>query len=235
MAEGASVDLWRPGVVEYGRALAWQRERADALAAGVGGEALALLQHPPVYTLGARGNRAHLLATPEALAARGAAVVPTDRGGDVTFHGPGQLVAYPILDLRARGLGAAAYVRRLESVVIDALAAFGVEAGRAEGRPGVWVGGAKIAAIGVRVSRGVSRHGLALNVSTDLDWFGGIVPCGIADAGVTSMARLPGGAPPMRAVEDAMAAAFERAFGVRLVEGAEEWSDVAAGELARAG
>ena len=213
-----AVRVWRPGRVDYDRALAWQHARSAALAAGVEGESLALLEHPPVYTLGARGNREHLLATPDALAARGAAIVPTDRGGDITFHGPGQLVAYPILDVRGRKLGAATYVRRLEAVIIDTLTTFGIDAERVEGRPGVWVEGAKIAAIGVRITRGVSRHGLALNVSTDLAWFGQIVPCGIPDAEVTSMGVLLGSAPPMREVEDAMAAAFERAFGVRLVE-----------------
>lgn len=212
------VRLWRPGVVEYDVALAWQRARSEALAAGVEGESIALLEHPPVYTLGARGNREHLLTTPDALAARGASVVSTDRGGDITFHGPGQLVAYPILNVRGRSLGAATYVRRLEAVIIDTLDAFGIVAARVEGRPGVWVDDAKIAAIGVRITRGISRHGLALNVSTDLAWFGAIVACGIPDAEVTSMDRLLGGAPPMRVVEDAMARAFERAFGARLVE-----------------
>lgn len=217
----ADVALWRAGVVAYGDALRWQRAAAEALAAGRGPEALALLEHPPVFTLGARGRRDSLLAAPEALARGGAELVATDRGGDVTFHGPGQLVAYPILDLRRRGIGAAAYVRRLEAVAIATLGAFGIEAARAEGRPGAWVGDAKIAAVGVRVSRGVSRHGLALNVSTDLAWFGRIVPCGIAGAGVASMAGLlPDGAPPMRAVEDAMASAFERVFAMRLAEDA---------------
>ena len=226
----ADVALWRAGVVAYGDALRWQRAAAGALAAGRGPEALAMLEHPPVFTLGARGRRDSLLAAPEALARGGAELVATDRGGDVTFHGPGQLVAYPILDLRRRGLGAAAYVRRLEAVAIATLGAFGIEAARAEGRPGAWVGDAKIAAVGVRVSRGVSRHGLALNVSTDLAWFGRIVPCGIAGAGVASMAGLlPDGAPPMRAVEDAMASAFERVFGMRLAE------DASIAEAARIG
>lgn len=218
---GSVVRLWRPGLVEYDVALAWQHARVEALTAGVEGESLALLEHPPVYTLGARGNREHLLTTPDVLAARGASVVPTDRGGDITFHGPGQLVAYPILNLRRRSLGAATYVRRLETVIIETLDAFGFAAARVEGRPGVWVDDAKIAAIGVRITRGISRHGLALNVSTDLAWFGQIVPCGIPDAEVTSMDRLLGGAPPMGEVEDTMAAAFERAFGVRLVEDAD--------------
>ena len=222
---GDVVRLWRPGLVDYDRALAWQRARGEALLAGVEGESLALLEHPPVFTLGARGNREHLLATPDVLAARGAALVPTDRGGDITFHGPGQLVAYPILDVRGRSLGAATYVRRLEAVTIDTLAAFGIIAERVEGRPGVWVEDAKIAAIGVRISRGISRHGLALNVSTDLEWFGQIVPCGIPDAEVTSMARLLPDAPPTREVEDAMVAAFERVFGVRIVEDPETPTD----------
>lgn len=230
------VRLWRPGLVEYDVALAWQRARSEALAAGVEGESIALLEHPPIYTLGARGNREHLLATPDALAARGASVVPTDRGGDITFHGPGQLVAYPILNVRARSLGAATYVRRLETVVIDTLDAFGIAADRVEGRPGVWVGDAKIAAIGVRITRGISRHGLALNVSTDLGWFGEIVPCGIPDAEVTSMDRLLGGAPPMRVVEDAMARAFECAFDARLVEDADTTIDApTVEEVAHAG
>ena len=220
-----AVRLWRAGRVEYRAALAWQRATADAVADGRatadavadGGttEALALLEHPPVYTFGVRGKREHLLATPQAL---GAAIVDTDRGGDVTFHGPGQLVAYPILDVRERGLGAGGYVRRLEAVVLATLEAFGVPGQRVPGRPGVWVGDAKIAALGVRISRGVSRHGLALNVATDLAWFYQIVPCGIADAGVTSLERVLGAAPPMRAVEDALAAAFEQAFDIELVE-----------------
>lgn len=222
---GDVVRLWRPGLVDYDPALAWQRARGEALSAGDEGESLALLEHPPVFTLGARGNREHLHTTPDALAARGAVVVPTDRGGDITFHGPGQLVAYPILDVRGRSLGAATYVRRLEAVIIDTLAAFGITAGRVEGRPGVWVEDAKIAAIGVRITRGISRHGLALNVSTDLSWFGQIVPCGIPDAEVTSMDRLLGGAPPMREVQDMMVAAFERAFGVRIVEDLEAPTD----------
>ena len=224
------VRMWRAGRVEYDRALAWQHARSRALAAGDEGEALALLEHPPVYTLGARGNRTNLLATPDALVARGASVVPTDRGGDITFHGPGQLVAYPILDVRGRGLGAATYVRRLETVIIDTLTAFGIDAERVEGRPGVWVEGAKIAAIGVRISRGISRHGLALNVSTDLEWFGQIVPCGIPDAEVTSMGLLLGSPPPMRDVEDAMTAAFERAFAMRLVEDPDTWTDAPTAE-----
>jgi lipoyl(octanoyl) transferase len=201
-----------------------------ALAAGEGPERLALLQHPPVYTIGAReagaqGAVPHLLVPLDELAARGAALEEVDRGGDITFHGPGQLVAYPILDLRRRGLRAADYVRALEQTVIEALASLGVPAERVPGRPGVWTalgpaGGAleKIAAIGVRIRRGVSSHGLALNVSTDLEWFDAIVPCGIADAGVTSLERALGRAVAMAEAEAALAGAFARRFDAELVE-----------------
>ncbi|MEZ4554238.1 MAG: lipoyl(octanoyl) transferase LipB [Dehalococcoidia bacterium] len=206
----------RLGLVRYDEAFAWQQARADAVRAGTAREALAVLQHPPVYTLGMRGERRHVLVTPEALAERGADFVMTDRGGDVTFHGPGQLVAYPILDLRRRDLGPATYVRMLEVVLIETLAHFSIAACRVSGRPGVWVEGAKVAALGVRVRGGVSTHGVALNVSTDLAWFDVIVPCGIADAGVTSMERLLGVAPPHQTVEDAFIEAFARVFEVRV-------------------
>jgi lipoyl(octanoyl) transferase len=163
-----------------------------------------------------RARRDHLLASEAALAMRGAEVVDTDRGGDVTFHGPGQLVAYPILDLRARGLGPADYVRMLEACVIETLARFGIDADRVAGRPGVWVdsGRAKIAAVGVRIRDGVSMHGLAVNVTTDLEWFEAIVPCGIADATVTSMARMLGAAPAHETVEDAFIDAITRVLKV---------------------
>jgi lipoate-protein ligase B len=214
IAGAADIEVWRPGLVAYDVALAWQQTRADAVRAGAALEALALLQHPPVFTLGMRGGDDHVLAWPALLAERGATLVRTDRGGDVTFHGPGQLVAYPILDLRARGLRPATYVRLLEAVLIETLAQFDLEAGRVAGRPGVWVGGAKVAAVGVRIRGGVSMHGVALNVATDLEWFELIVPCGIADAGVTSMARLLGTSPPHEAVEAAFADAFARTFEV---------------------
>ena len=214
-----SVLLHRPGLLEYDDALRWQDATASALRDETGGEALAILQHPPVYTLGRRARSEHLLVDSAELAARGAEVVRAGRGGDVTFHGPGQLVAYPILDLRRRGLGAANYVRALEATVIETLARFGVRGERVSGRPGVWVGDAKLAAIGVRVRRGVSTHGLALNVSTDLSWFEAIVPCGIPGAEVISLARLPGALPAHERVEQAFAEAFEQVFDVGLEPG----------------
>lgn len=225
MSGTRTVALHRADGVEYRAALDWQRATAEAVRAGrdstvvaADSEALALIQHESVYTLGARASDSNVLESPAALAARGAEVIEVDRGGDVTFHGPGQLVAYPILDLHARGIRGGDYVRLLEQTVIDVLGAFGLEGERVRGRPGVWVDGAKVAAIGVRVQRGVSTHGLALNVDTDLGWFDAIVPCGIADAEVTSMARLLEDAPDFEQVVDAYRAAFERRFDSRLVE-----------------
>ncbi len=211
--------LHRPGLIDYDDALRWQGETAAALRDEVGAEALAILQHPPVYTLGRRARSEHLLVDPAELAARGAAVVRVSRGGEVTFHGPGQLVAYPILDLRRRGLGAAGYVHALEATVIETLARFAVRGQRVARRPGVWVGDAKLAAVGVRVRRGVSSHGLALNVSTDLSWFDAIVPCGIPGADVTSLARLRGAPPAHERVEQAFAEAFEQVFDLELAPG----------------
>ena len=224
----AFVALHRLGRIEYERALRWQRVTSGALLEGRGGEALALLEHDPVFTFGARADRRHLLTPVAELEARGATVIDVDRGGDVTFHGPGQLVAYPILHLRRRGLRAADYVRALERILISTLERFGVAGERVPGRPGVWADRAKIAAVGVRIERGVSRHGVALNVATDLGWFDAIVPCGIADAEVTSMERALGEAPALDAVAVAFAGAFAQEFEAELVPAPET-------ELAHAG
>ena len=213
---GTTVSLFRPGLIDYHDAWSWQRETAAALRERRAPEALALLQHPPVYTLGRRAKAEHLLVSPDDLRRRGAQVVEVDRGGDVTFHGPGQLVGYPILDLRARGTLPGDYVRLLEQVLIEALASFDITGERVPGRPGVWAGGDKIAAIGVRVQRGVTTHGFALNVNTDLSWFDAIVPCGLSDATVTSMASILGEAPSVEAVETAVAHAFSNRFAARL-------------------
>ncbi len=226
------VTVHRASDAPYAPVLDWQRATAEAVRDGARPEALAIVEHRPVYTVGARGGRTNLLAAPAALEARGARVIDVDRGGDITFHGPGQLVVYPILDLRpaARAMHAGDYVRALERLVIEAVAALGVRGERVAGRPGVWARAqsgalpgaplAKLAAVGVRVDRGVTRHGLALNVTTDLRWFDAIVPCGIADAGVTSLERLLGEAPPFDATVDALLAAFGRLFDSELVEGA---------------
>jgi lipoate-protein ligase B len=194
---------------------------------------LLLLEHPPTYTLGVRGRADNLLLREDALAHLGASVHRIDRGGDVTFHGRGQLVGYPILDLRRWNQGPLWYVRSLEAVLIETLAAFDIEAQRVAGRPGAWVDGAKIAAIGVRVSRGITSHGFALNVDPDLGWFSHIVPCGLPGVRVTSMAEVLGQAPPMERVMDAVVEAFARVFEIdvedsnRLVP-ARRWAPAAA-------
>jgi lipoyl(octanoyl) transferase len=150
-------------------------------------DVLLFVEHPPTYTLGRSGKREHLLADEASLAALGARFVLTDRGGDITFHGPGQIVGYPILDLGRWEKDVHAYLRALEELVMAALARFGVEARREPGLTGVWHGRGKLAAIGVRLSRWVTSHGFALNVSTDLRYFKHIVPCGIVGRGVSSM------------------------------------------------
>ena len=177
------------GSVDYPDALALQRDLHHRVAIGDLPALLLLLQHSHVYTLGRRGNETDILVPAEVLRELDADVHHTDRGGEVTYHGPGQLVGYPILDLRAAGLGPLAYVRALERVIISTLAELGIRA-TAEDRPtGVWVDDAKIAAIGVRVSRGVTMHGFALNVNPDLSYFNHIVPCGMPNASVTSIAE----------------------------------------------
>jgi lipoate-protein ligase B len=217
MVHSVRLFCFSPQYIAYDAAFDWQRKTAARLRAGASSEALALLEHEPVFTFGRRVRPHHLLASRAGLAARGAAVVETDRGGDITFHGPGQVVCYPVLDLRQRGVGAVDYVRRLETTVIETLGAFGIEGARVEGRPGVWVEGAKVAAIGVRVQGGVCTHGFALNVETDLSWFDAIVPCGIPDAPVTSMARILGRSPGIAAVADAICDSFEALFDSTLV------------------
>ena len=181
---------------------------------------LLLLEHPPVITLGAkvRDDRSHVLASEQALDEVGVELFEAGRGGDVTYHGPGQLVGYPIIDLRPDRCDIHRYVRDLEEVMITAAAAFGVRADRVRGLTGAWVGQDKLAAIGVRISRWITSHGFAFNVATDLSHFSLIVPCGIQDRGVTSLGRLLGQPPPMSSVEDAVIQAFTATFGRGLEE-----------------
>ncbi|MBW3660503.1 MAG: lipoyl(octanoyl) transferase LipB [Gemmatimonadetes bacterium] len=182
----------RLGRLPYRAAWDLQRRLVVERAEGRIPDTLLLLSHPPVVTVGRGGGQAHVLVTAEALAARGVDLVHTDRGGDVTFHGPGQIVGYPIVDLTGRGRDLHRYMRDVEETVVLALDRFGIEAGRIAGLTGVWSGGAKVAAIGIRVSRWIAHHGFALNVDTDLSYFDLIVPCGIADRPVTSMEELLG-------------------------------------------
>jgi len=184
----------RLGVVPYADALALQRSLVEDRRAGRIGDTLLLLEHPPVLTLGVRGDggRSHILASAESLATRSIEVHEAGRGGDVTYHGPGQIVGYPIIDLNPHRRDVHRYVRDLETVLIRTAGDYGISAHRVDGLTGVWVGDEKLAAIGVRIARWVTSHGFALNVNTYLDHFDLIVPCGIADRGVTSMARLLG-------------------------------------------
>jgi lipoyl(octanoyl) transferase len=200
--------------VPYADALQIQKQLVDQRRAEEIPDHLLLLQHPPVITLGvkSRNDRSHVLDSPEGLAARGVELVETGRGGDVTYHGPGQLVGYPIINLAPDRRDVHRYVRDLEDVLIRAVAEFGIEAGRSPGLTGVWVGNAKLAAIGVRIARWVTSHGFALNVGTNLDHFSLIIPCGITDKGVTSMEKLTGRQVPIAVVETAVAAAFAEVF-----------------------
>jgi lipoyl(octanoyl) transferase len=208
------VDVRRLGLIGYQEALDLQRELVEQRKRGDIPDQLLLLEHPDVITLGVktRSDRSHVLETEEALAEKGVQLFETGRGGDVTYHGPGQLVGYPILDLKPDRCDVHRYVRDLEEVLIQTVAAFGIRAGRIEGLTGIWVDDEKLAAIGVRISRWVTSHGFALNVSTDLSRFGLIVPCGITGKGVTSMQRLLGQPVPMVEVADATERAFRTVF-----------------------
>jgi lipoyl(octanoyl) transferase len=204
----------RLGRIGYEAGVERQKGLVQARQAGEIDDTLLFVEHPPVITLGVktRGNFANIRADAAALAARGVEIHDTGRGGDVTFHGPGQLVGYPIIDLKPDRQDVHRYVRDLEEVLIRTAADFGLEAGRIQGYSGAWVGDRKLAAIGVRISRWVTSHGFALNVTTDLAGFDLIVPCGITDRGVTSLSALLGREVPMPEVEAAVVTHFAAVF-----------------------
>jgi len=208
------LEVRRLGTVSYAEALAMQRALVEERRADRVPDLLILLQHPPVITLGVKGDggRSNVVATPDRLAELGIAVEETGRGGDVTYHGPGQIVGYPILDLRPDRQDVHRYVRDLEEVMIRTCADYGLEAGRIAGLTGTWIGAEKIGAIGVRISRWITSHGFAFNVSTRLDHFQLIVPCGIADRGVTSLEKATGRTIPFEEVEDRMIEHFAAVF-----------------------
>ncbi len=216
LAHGSVLTVERLGTVAYLPAWELQDELAEQRRSRRIGDRLLLVEHFPVYTIGRGGDAANLLASPERLREIGAEFHRVDRGGDITFHGPGQLVAYPIVELRDP-LDLRRYVRSLEEAIIATAAAFGVEAHREDGLIGVWVEGLrKLAAIGVRVRRGVTTHGLALNVNTDLRWMAEMIPCGIADKEVTSLARELGHPVEMGEVEARLTDELARVFGLTL-------------------
>ena len=192
-----------------------QVARRDAIASGDETSTLFLLEHTPVFTLGRDAHPEHLLKSTETLAKMGIEVVSTDRGGDVTYHGPGQIVAYPLLDLKRWKLSVTGYLRTLEDVLIKVLERYGLQGERIEGLTGVWVDGAKIAAIGIGVRRWVTFHGVALNVNPNMDHFKLIVPCGIPDKPVTSLAQCLQQAPAMVEVMKHFDDVFNNTFDVK--------------------
>ena len=206
------------GRVGYRRATRLQERLREALRDGGGPEHLLLLEHPHVYTLGRSADPADIRASQAWLEARGVAVEESDRGGQVTYHGPGQLVGYPILDLDPDRRDVRRYVRDLQEVLVRTLAGLGVAAEGRTGQPeiGVWVGDQKIASIGVHLSRWLTTHGFALNLATDLSYFAGIVPCGLGDVRMTSVERLTGRRPDLPAVAEACAGHFASVFDRRL-------------------
>ncbi len=216
-----ALQVRRLGLVRYADAVELQRTLVAERQRGVIADQLLLLEHPPVITRGVRAGADNVLASPAVLRRRGVEVHDAPRGGDVTYHGPGQLVGYPIVLLKPDRCDVHRYVRDLEEVLIRVAAGFGVRAMRIPGLTGVWVGNDKLAAIGVRLSRWVTSHGFALNVTIDLDDFALIRPCGLADRGVTSLARLVGSRIPDVAVADCVAGRFAEVFDREIVAGAE--------------
>jgi len=203
------------GTVPYARALRLQEQVHAEIAEGRAPETLLLLEHRPVITLGRHADPANLLAQPERLASEGISVVQTSRGGDVTYHGAGQLVGYPIFRVRR---GVRAHVTAMANGIISVLAAMGIAAEWRESQPGIWTGADKLCALGIQVRRRVAMHGFALNASVDLAGFRNIVPCGLASAGVTSICKLLGRAPTMEELTASVARAFAQSFGATLVQ-----------------
>ncbi len=200
---------WPPGKLRTEDGADPERKpRRDILPSGY----LLFLEHPHVYTIGKSGRWENLLFPDNVLRQRGIEVVKTDRGGDITYHGPGQLVGYPILDLEQFGLGVASYIELLEEVIIRTAAHFGITARRIPSRTGVWVDNNKLCAMGIKCSRYVCMHGFALNIRTDLDYYHGIIPCGISDGGVTSFERLCDPAPDKETVSNILLDHFKDLF-----------------------
>ena len=201
------------GVMPYAAALELQRDVARrVISSEIAEDVLLLVEHPPVVTLGRASREGHLLASPELLRARGVELYEVERGGDVTFHGPGQLVGYPILDLKRHRQDLHWYLRQVEETLIRTLAAHSIVADRQAGQTGVWTGGRKIASIGVHAREWVTWHGFALNVSTDLSWFDLMVPCGIAGVTMTSIERETGESVTLPAVADRVITSFSDVF-----------------------
>jgi lipoyl(octanoyl) transferase len=206
------------GRVSYSDGLRMQERAVERVRSGCGPEQLLLLEHPHVFTLGRGADGRNILADRQQMESHSIEVHETGRGGDVTYHGPGQLVGYPIINLKPDRCDVHRYVRDIEETLIRTVADFGITGARIAGLTGVWVGDEKVAAIGVRIARWVTSHGFALNVNTDLSYFRMIVPCGITDKGVTSISRLLGRGVDMREVARAAARHFAEVFGRDVIE-----------------
>jgi lipoyl(octanoyl) transferase len=206
----------RLGLINYAEGLELQKRLVAQRKAHAISDTLLLLEHPHVYTLGRNARRENLLITPEFLQKIGARIFETDRGGDITYHGPGQLVGYPIFDLTQHRRDIAWYMRSLEEVFISVTEDFGIRASRIEGLTGVWVGDEKILALGVHISRWITSHGFAFNVNTDLRYFEWIIPCGIREKGVTSLKKLLGRSVEMQEVIDRVVERFGQVFGMEM-------------------
>jgi lipoyl(octanoyl) transferase len=221
---GRHLPLWlaTPGVVPYPAAYQAMHDLAERRAAGDIPDLLVLLEHPPVYTVGRRTDPSHLLLAEQDIERSGAELHHVDRGGSVTFHGPGQLVGYPIVHL-GPAPDVIRYLRLVEESIVRACADLGVRVGRSSrADTGVWDGDRKVCAIGVRVSRSVTLHGFALNCTTDLSWFGAIIPCGLPDRGVTSLTELRGGELLVAEALPVVARRFSEIFGRRLIQAPPE-------------
>jgi lipoate-protein ligase B len=213
-----NLEIIKLGVVDYGEAYQLQRRLLEEHIQGHGSNTLLLLQHNPVITIGRSGSADNILVTKSMLTAAGIDTYEIDRGGDVTYHGPGQLTGYPIIDLRDFRKDVHWYLRQLEEVIIKVLAEYGIAGERMEGYTGVWVGNEKVAAIGVAIKRWITYHGFAFNICPDMSHFQMITPCGITDKGVTSLERLLGYLVDMNEIIDRTASAFAEVLDVDCIE-----------------
>lgn len=222
ISEASRCRAYDLGLVEYEKALQLQNNLVSARLGGEIPDTVLILQHPSVLTIGVSGNEKNVIAPRDLLASEGIAVLHVDRGGDITYHGPGQLVGYPIVNLRAKGIGPTQYVRYLEEVIIRTLDAFSIKANRDSEYPGVWVGLDKICALGIRLTWWVTMHGFALNVNNDLKYFTYINPCGITDRQVTSMSRLMGHEIALETVIPCMIEQWGHVFNTEIRQGSVE-------------
>ncbi|MBA7524330.1 Octanoyltransferase [subsurface metagenome] len=211
-----TIQLIQSGLTDYNQIWDLQRELLEKVTASRSENYLILTEHNPVITIGKSGNIKNLLVDESYLKTKGIEITKIDRGGDITFHGPGQLVGYPILNLSAFEKDVHWYLRKLEEIIIKTLEIFGIEGKRIPGLTGVWVGDNKICAIGVKVTRWVSMHGFALNLSTDLNYFKYIVPCGISDKGITSILKETGNNPDKNDVINNLCTNFEKILNVKI-------------------